>query len=426
MKRIFGGLCCSLLFLFSGFPSLAASPAREVFLQVRSPGGAPVAGLGVFCDYGEGEILEPALTPDYISKTDPEGRFPCGELLIGKRYTVTMQDYYRFPALIRQSVSFTVSPGSGPQTVEATWKEQDPAKSLEAIPQKVVLRFVDAEGKPVTGLFLSGGRDNPPPPAAGQKVNLGTDGQLGYNDPDGSYVLIRPARDSYTVTVFGAAGLPPVEEQTFCFDASPGGSLEYVLPLRAGTPGPGSSIDPDSSACRLRLKIVDPAGQPVPDLVVSGEPENTDALRIEAKKSDQNGEVLRQASVYERYRLTLSNPYRKEGIQRQEYRVWGLPFSGVQDYTLVWNGESPKESLARRTDKLILRFQDENGAPRPGLSVRAVPQDGGKPEEGLTDYEGKFILLSPAEGYTLSVWGGGREKSFTALTSGGQEQIILF
>lgn len=37
------------------------------------------------------------------------------------------------------------------------------------------------------------------------------------------------------------------------------------------------------------------------------------------------------------------------------------------------------------------------GAPLPGLSVRADPQEGGKSEEGYTDYEGKFILLSRRE-----------------------------
>ncbi|PWM35495.1 MAG: carboxypeptidase regulatory-like domain-containing protein [Clostridiales bacterium] len=426
MKRLFLSLCCALLFIFVSFAPLAASPVREVFLQVRTPGGAPVAGLSASCDYGEGEILESSITPDYVSKTGPEGRFPCGELLVGKRYTVTLQDYYRYPALVCQSVSFTVLPGDGPQTVEAVWKKQSPAKTLEALSEKVVLRFVDATGDPVCGLFLSGGRDNPPPPAAGQKSNPGTDGQLGYNDPDGKYVFISPARDNYTVTVSRAEGLPSVGEQTFCFDASVGGSREYVLPLRSDPSVPGPYADPQSSpTCRLRLKIVDATGHPVPDLMVSGEPENPKALRIEARKTDQNGEVLRQAGVYERYRLTLSNPYRKEGVQRQEYQVWGLPFTGVRDYTLVWNGEAPRESLARRADKLILCFRDAFGAPLPGLSVRADPQEGGKSEEGYTDYEGKFILLSPAESYTLHVWGNGQEKRFTAGTDGGQEQTII-
>lgn len=432
MKRLFLSLCCALLFLSVCLASQAASQARKVFIEVRAPGGAPVAGLSASCDYGEGEIskdeiFEPSLTPDYVSKTNSEGRFPCGELLVGKRYTVTLQDHYRYPALVCQSVSFTVSPGSDPQTVEAIWTEQDPQKSLEALPEKVVLRFVDAKGNPVSGLFLSGGRDNPPPPAAGQKANPGIDGQLGYNDPDGKYVFVSPARDSYTVTVSRAEGLPSVGEQTFCFDASMGGSWEYVLPLRADPSVPDSYADPQSHpACRLRLRVVDSAGHPVPDLVVSGEPKNPGALRIEAKKTDQNGEVLRQASVYTHYRLTLSNPYRKEGVQRQGYSVQGLPFTGVQDYTLVWNGEAPRESLARRADKLVLYFRDASGAPLPGLSVRADSQDGGKSEEGYTDYEGKFILLSPAGDYTLHVADNGQEKRFVAGTADGQEQTIIF
>ena len=43
MKRLFLSLCCALLFIFVSFAPLAASPVREVFLQVRTPGGAPVA-----------------------------------------------------------------------------------------------------------------------------------------------------------------------------------------------------------------------------------------------------------------------------------------------------------------------------------------------------------------------------------------------
>ncbi|MCI8623844.1 MAG: hypothetical protein HFG26_09300 [Provencibacterium sp.] len=401
-KRLFSSLVLLPLLGMLAFAAPGAQPSlRPLRIQATDAAGEPVSGLRVLILPADGSsaICGDSPASKGRAETGVSGIYEAGRYEAGRSYTVTLANTYSRP-VSEQSHTFRLEKGEQPYPLALRWEQEKPETSLAKIPQKLVLHVVDEKGEPVRGLYARGGREHPAYPDGTEKVHPGTDGQLGFTDFSGRLIFVDPAIDSYTLSF----NYPPAEEggaeQTFSVPYS-GGSREYTLPLLENPPQPGAYADPKEYPLRdVAIRVLDPSGNAVPDVVASALPLKTEEtkdsaspLPLRAKKTNRDGIYRAQAAIYGSYALTLKNNL-STPVYTQKHRLFVQPFQGTQLHTVIFAGEPPLTTLEKRSQKLVLFFKRAALEPANGLRVEVRKSETGRlVSDGWTDYEGKYILL---------------------------------
>ena len=432
VKRL---LLCGLCLLLALSGMAYAAPEKEpelrpIDITVTDKSGQPVSGLRVSIEDADGSGF---VTGDDVNlcgswQTDSFGRYAAGSYEAARSYRVTLENIYTRPAL-EKSYALKLPAGSAPYTLPLTWDKEQPQESLKKPGDKLILHVVDETGAPVPEIYLSGGPDTCLA-ANHDKGAVGSGEQMGYCSPEGIFVLFPQKAGSYHITaeIDGRSG-------TF-FVPYQGGRREYTLPLPPSPAQPAGAFT-DQPLQDIAIRVVNVAGEPVPDVVVAGSilryPENTvrqgipETLR--ARKADGNGLYRAQAASYAAYTLTVRNNLCTP-VYTQKHEM-AVPFdAGRQPFTVVFDGEPPLTTLDKIKEKTVVYFTRPSGAAANGLAVAVRDSATGKlVSDGWTDYAGKYLLLDiPAARYELTATDeatGKSERYAIDTTPGGDLRFTL-